>query len=191
MRITLRDVRLAFAQGIFEATVAPGATDAKYNCAFIFGRDHEATKAVSEAVAQVAEAKWGAKAAAILKELHAKDRLPIHDGDSKPDAAGYPGNYYLNAGNKMRPLVVDRDPQHILTVADGKPYSGCYVNGIVEIWAQDNQFGKRVNASLAGVQFVRDGERLAGGSVATTNDFEKIDTGAEDADEGSADFLFK
>jgi len=41
---------------------------------------------------------------------------------------------------------------------NGKPYAGCYVNMSIRLWAQDNQFGKRVNAQLRAVQFVKDGE---------------------------------
>jgi hypothetical protein len=61
----------------------------------------------------------------------------------------------------------------------------------VEVWAQDNQHGKRINASLLGVQFVRDGEKLAGGSTATADDFEAI-PGADGAatPASSADSLF-
>ena len=40
------------------------------------------------------------------------------------------------------------------------------MNAIVELWAQDNNYGKRINASLAGVQFAKDGEAFAGGTVA-------------------------
>lgn len=32
--------------------------------------------------------------------------------------------------------------------ADGLVYSGCYVNARIELWAQDNANGKRVNAKL-------------------------------------------
>jgi len=46
------------------------------------------------------------------------------------------------------------------------------------LWAQDNQFGKRVNAELLGVQFVRDGEPFGGGKPATPEDFE--DLGADE-----------
>jgi hypothetical protein len=123
--------------------------------------------------------------------LKAGDRLPVHNGDAKATSAGYSGNYYINAGNTIRPLVLDANKAP-LTPADGKPYSGCYVNAIVEIWAQDNQHGKRINASLLGVQFVRDGEKLAGGSVATADDFEEIPQQAGDTGgaKQSADSLF-
>ena len=64
----------------------------------------------------------------------------------------------------------DRTP---LTAKDGVIYPGCYVNVSIDFWAQDNSYGKRINAQLRGVQFVKDGERL-GGSVAAADDFAPI-----------------
>jgi hypothetical protein len=172
-RLTVKDVRIAYAQGVFEARSAKPGDKAKFGAAFLFPKDHPAVKELSAAVIKAANGKWGAKASEILAMLKAGDRLPIHSGDAKATSAGYAGMLYLNAGNAIRPLVLDanRSP---LTATDGRPYSGCFVNCIVEVWAQDNQHGKRINASLLGVQFVRDGERLAGGSVATADDFEAI-----------------
>lgn len=53
---------------------------------------------------------------------------------------------------------------------------------MIDVWAQDNNFGKRINASLGGVQFLRDGDAFAGGGVASEEDFDDISEGtaAED-----------
>ena len=75
-----------------------------------------------------------------------------------------------------------------IAIGVNPPYD---VNAIIEIWPQDNQFGKRVNASLLGVQFVKDGERLAGGGVAAADDFEAISGAADPAvAKGGAASLF-
>lgn len=172
MKVHLKDVRISFAN-IFEPKQVNGQGDPKFSASFIFGKTHSAVAELTAAVTTAANEKWGAKAGEVLKALKAANKLCVHDGDAKADAEAYPGNLYLNASNKTRPLVIgpQREP---LVAADGKPYSGCYVNAIVEIWPQDNQFGKRVNASLLGVQFLRDGERLSGGGVAAADDFEAI-----------------
>lgn len=170
-RVNLIDVRISFAQGLFEAKPGADGGEPKFSSSFIFPKDHPVVAALSSMVIQVANEKWGVKAGEVLKQLKAADRLPVHDGDAKATIPGYAGNLFLNASNKVKPLVVDANPAHQLTAMDGKPYSGSYVNAIVEIWAQDNKFGKRINASLAGVQFVRDGERLSGGGTASPNDF--------------------
>jgi hypothetical protein len=172
-KVTLNDVRISYTQSLFTAQQVQGQGEAKFSSGFIFPRNHPSVPALQEAVINAAKAKWPTKWEEILKQLKAADRLPVHDGDAKADSPGYAGNLYMNASNKLRPLVVD-DLRQPLTAADGKPYSGSYVNAIVEIWAQDNQYGKRINASLLGVQFVRDGERLAGGSVASADDFQEI-----------------
>jgi len=179
-QVKLTDVRIAYAQGLFEARAPEGGGEPKYSAAFLFPKNHPVVAALSEAVVAAAKEKWKDKAMDVLAQLKAADRLPVHDGDLKKTSEGYAGNLYLNAGNKVRPLILgpDRSP---LTAADGKPYSGCYVTAIVEIWAQDNKFGKRVNASLQGVQFIRDGERLAGGSVASVEDFEPVPSAAGNA----------
>ncbi|EOA7521129.1 ssDNA-binding protein, partial [Escherichia coli] len=39
--------------------------------------------------------------------------------------------------------------------------------------------GKRINASLGGVQFLRDGDAFAGGGVASADDFDDISEGAD------------
>ena len=189
-RLTIKDVRIAYAQGIYTARAAKPGDKEKYGAAFLFPANHPAVKEIAAATVRAAQAKWGAKADDMLKQLKAADRLPVHNGDAKASSAGYEGNLFVNAGNAIRPTVVDRD-RSPLTAADGRPYSGCYVNAIIEVWAQDNQHGKRINASLLGVQFVRDGEKLAGGSTATADDFEAI-PGTEDATapKSAADALF-
>ena len=172
MKVHLKDVRISFAN-IFDAKQVQGQGDAKFSASFIFAKTSPVVAELKTAISAAATEKWGAKAGEVLKALQASDKLCLHDGDAKSDNDGYVGNFFVNASNKTRPLVIgpQREP---LVAADGKPYSGCYVNAIVEIWPQDNQFGKRVNASLLGVQFLRDGERLAGGGVAAADDFEAI-----------------
>src|SRR6185437_7635811 len=154
--ITLHNVRLSFAN-LFEARAGdtPGSKP-KYSVASLFPKDHPDLPALKALMGKVAKDKWGDKAAAIGKSLEAGDKLAVHDGDAKSEYEGYAGNLFMNASNTRRPLLIDRDAQTILVQADDRPYSGCYANVRVQIWAQDNEFGKRINASLLGVQFVRD-----------------------------------
>ena len=50
------------------------------------------------------------------------------------------------------------------------------MNASIELWAQDNSFGKRVNASLRGVQFLKDGDAFAGGGAASDDEFDDLAT---------------
>ena len=57
------------------------------------------------------------------------------------------------------------------------------MNAILDIWAQDNQYGKKVNAQLQGVQFFKDGDAFAGGGkAAAASDFTPIAEGADAED---------
>ena len=56
-----------------------------------------------------------------------------------------------------------------------------YVNGSIELWCQDNAYGKRINATLRGVQFLKDGEAFAGGGSASADEFD--DLGVDDEEE--------
>lgn len=177
--VKISNVRLAFPQ-LFEAKAVNGEGTPAFSAAAILGPNHPALKELNAKGEEVAKAKWGEKAPAILKAMKASDKFVVHDGDTKADYDGYAGNMFINARTKTKPTVIDRD-RSPLTVQDGRPYAGCYVNMIVELWAQDNQYGKRINASLRGVQFYKDGDAFAGGGVADAEDFDDLsDMGDED-----------
>lgn len=178
MGFRIDNVRFTFTSALFDAKQVQGQGDAKFSLTGLITRDHPQLAAIKAEITRIATEKWATKAPEVLKALAAGDRICLHDGDAKSEYDGYAGMYFINASNKMRPLVIgpQREP---LVAADGKPYSGSYGNMIVEFWAQDNQFGKRINASLLGAQFVKDGERLAGGGVASADDFEAIPAAAE------------
>ncbi len=81
---------------------------------------------------------------------------------------------YIKASNKKRPTVVNRDKSPI-TEDDGIIYGGCYVNASITLWVQNNNYGKRVNANLRAIQFVKDGESFGVGSLDASNDFDALD----------------
>jgi hypothetical protein len=128
---------------------------------------------VKAVIEHAAGKKWGAKAPAILKSLYAGGKVALGDGNTKAQYAGYEGMLFVNARNKVAPGVFDRDKSE-LTQADGKPYAGCYVFMSVEFWAQDNSYGKRINASLRAVMFDRDGDAFTGGGAGSADDFDDI-----------------
>lgn len=176
MKVKLQSVRLAFPQ-LFEAKTVNGEGEPAYSASFLLEPDHPAIAEIKAAMEQLGKEKWGAKWPNVKKEIEGKDRTALHDGDTKADYTGFPGNYFISARNKTRPLVIDRDKSP-LTTQDGKPYAGCYVNASIELWCQDNNFGKRINASLRGVQFLKDGDAFAGGGSASDDEFDDIADGA-------------
>lgn len=176
MKIKLANVRLAFPT-LFEAKTVNGEGKPAFSASFLLDPADPQVKALNAAIDQVAKDKWGAKADAILKQMRAQDKVALHDGDLKSNYGGFPGNLYVSARSATRPLVIDRD-RTPLTEQDGKPYAGCYVNASVELWPQDNNYGKRINASLRGVQFLRDGDAFAGGGAASEDEFDDVTEGA-------------
>lgn len=179
MKLTIKNARLSF-PNLWEAATVNGEGAPKFSAAFIIPKDHPQVKEFRAAVEQVAKEKWPTKFAAVMKASSAKDRNPLHDGDAKAQYAGFDGNYYVSASNAVRPKIKDRDGKTDLIPSDGRPYAGCYVNVILELYAQDNKYGQHVNATLLGVQFVRDGEAFAGGGTASDDDFEDMSIEDED-----------
>lgn len=166
-KIMLKNVRLSFPslfsksefegkQGKFEATLLLDKSDKKQYKA-IMDAIEECKK---EANKKVPESKYF-----------------IKDGDEifeEKEYDGYENMFAIKAGNSKRPTVIDRDKTPIAE-EDEKVYAGCFVNAIVSPWVQDNQYGKRVNANLLGIQFVKDGEAFGDAVVASDDDFDEIE----------------
>ena len=178
--IMLKNVRAAFPH-YFTPSQVKGEGKAAFSGSFIMPPDHPDVITVQQGIAKVANAKWGDKGQEILKALIAGDKVCLHNGNTKADLTGYTGNLFVSARSPSRPLVIGAD-KAILSEEDGKPYSGCYVNVQIALWAQANNYGKRVNAQLRGVQFLRDGESFGGGVPSTPDEFEDIAGDEADAD---------
>jgi hypothetical protein len=178
MKVKLNNVRLAFPQ-LFEATTVNNEGKPAYSATFILPPNHADVKIIQEAIDKIADEKWGLKAPEIVKALRAGGKVAMRNGDEKSSYSGFAGNLYIAARNAVRPTVIDANKSP-LTVADGRPYAGCYVNAVVDLWAQDNAYGKRINASLSGVQFLRDGDAFSGGGAASVDEFETVDEPATD-----------
>ena len=189
MRVVLKMTRLSFPE-LWEPKQFNGTGEPACGGAFLMDpktpEGAAGIKLVKAAIEQVASEKWKDKAPSVLKALQAKEALCLRDGSGKAEYEGYDGMMYVSARNKTRPHVLAQDKTP-LTEASGKPYSGCYVNVSLDIWAQENQFGKRVNAKLLAVQFAKDGEAFSGGESYSEDDFEMLDS---DDDGGGVSGMF-
>lgn len=163
--ITIKNARLSF-PSLFQKAMFDGK-EGKYEATFLFPKtDKETYDAVMKAIEECKVANKNTKVAA--------DKLFIIDGDNK-EYDGYEGMWAVKAGNNKRPLIINRDKSP-LTEDDEVLYAGCYVNAKIEPWSQSNQFGKRINANLLGVQFVKDGEPFGdGGTKVTDEDFDEVE----------------
>lgn len=178
MKIKIK-ARLSFPD-LFQPTQFQGSGPEYYGCQFLVEAGSESDKAIEDAIKQVATEKWKDKAPGVLKGINNNKQLKCYtDGDIH----GYEENLRVLAAKRYatdgRPDVRDRDASP-LAERDGKPYAGCYVVGIVDIWAQDNNFGKGVRAQLLGVQFLKDGEPFKKASKASDDDFEDLGVSEED-----------
>lgn len=179
MKVICKNVRLTFPV-LWEPKAMANDPKSKpaYSAGAVFPHEHPCVKLISDAIRTEAKKKWKGDAPAILAQLKAADRLCLHNGDLKKQYDGYAGNLFISARNeRVRPLVVDRDGRTPLNEADGRPYGGCYVDLRVEIYAQSNAYGKRVNASLKGVQFLRDGDAFGAGAPMRIDEFESQEEG--------------
>jgi len=169
--VKLRNVRLSF-PALFEARAMDGGTP-KFSAAFLLNKKSDAAqiKSIEEAINS------------LLKTKNKGSKLPsnkicLREGSEK-DFEGYGDEVmYVSASNARRPLVVDLQGNP-LVANDGKPYAGSYVNANIDVWWQDNKYGKRMNASLRSVQFVKDGEPFGAGPLDAAKEFEDV-TGDED-----------
>jgi len=172
MNVTLNNVRLSF-PALWEARKGPDANSkASYQAAFILDKKENAKdiEAVKAAIATVTKEVFKGKQ---------PPKIALRDGSEKPDIDGYgSGVMFINARSDRRPHVVGRKKEP-LTADDGIPYAGCYVNAVIRLWGQDNQYGKRINAQLWGVQFVKKGDAFGDVEIDVSDEFKTLDEDEE------------
>jgi hypothetical protein len=163
-KIMLKNVRLSF-PSIFKRANFNGE-EGKFEATFLLDKEEHAK--------EIAQLNSAIEAA--IKEAKIKvpsDKRCVKDGDDV-DYDGYANCMSIKASSNKRVTVIDRDKSP-LAEEDGKPYGGCYVNAIVGLWVQNNNYGKRVNANLLGVQFAKDGTPFGAGDIDVTDDFDAFD----------------
>lgn len=180
-RFMIREARLAF-PALFSPRAVKGEGQPRFSATLLLDANDPQIAAIKKTIQAVARDKWKDKAPAVLTSLEKVGKVALHDGDEKAQYDGFEGTMFIAASAKENapPAVLDGARQR-LTERSGKPYAGCYVNASVEFWAQDNAYGKRVNATLRGIQFVRDGDAFGAGSrAAEPDEFDEIDVAMED-----------
>jgi hypothetical protein len=195
MKVHVKDARLFFARNIFvPSKPRTAAADAKLKyqleCAIDPGSENH--RLLKEALMTEANAKTGGKGQDKLKQIAAAGNLwVIREGDLRLDKndevrAEYKGKLVVSAKNEIRPLIIGGGPdgRAPVTLEDGKFYSGCRVNAIIDVQIGDKPKWQAY-AYLLGVQFCGDGERI-GAVGAAADDFEPIPSaeGAKAADSG-------
>jgi hypothetical protein len=167
--IIIKNVRLSF-PALFQPTAfTPGDTP-KYSASFLLDKVANAAdiKRIQAEVQRVIAEKWGTKKPANLKSC-------LHEGSEK-EYDGYDEDImFISSSNNKKPVLVDKNPKIALEDEDARLFAGCYVNASISLWAQDNKWGKRINANIAAVQYNRAGEPFGEGAVNAETTFDNIE----------------
>lgn len=185
--LMLSNVRIAYADGLNTARVMkgqPGQTSQNptYSCALLISNEStDAINTIRAAMWRLAEATFGQSASAIWQEMEASGKLALKNGATKASQDGFLGHMFFspNAKQEKPPLLLHKfaDPEKtdgsplILKRPQGIIYSGCYVNAQINLWVQNNDFGRRINSEVLAVQFANDGDRFGGGASANISAF--------------------
>ena len=148
---------------------------------FVIQPGSENDKLLTHDFQKEAEAAWGKSWKSVLESVWGRPKECAYIKGDLKDKEGYTGMMCLTAHRRKEdgPVkVIDRakgeDGKFLeLTVDDGRPYPGCYVNALVEPWCQKKP-NVGVRCKLITVQFVKDGDAFGGGGPATADGFEEV-----------------
>lgn len=216
IEVKLQNVRLSFFHGFKPQERRDDKTKElvgyNYNTSILLDKKTQAEliAQVKDAMRKARDSEWGENPPRIPAERYClRDGEPADPdtGEAKPLYEGYGGQMVLSAnrvitvedyeaikkGEKDRPVTIIGPRKG----ANGKfailnensefaPYSGCYANVIVRIYALNkSDWPARINASLEAVQFRAHGERFGGsGPIDADSAFEEVE-GYDDMDTGS------
>lgn len=178
--VMLKDVTMRFPA--LATPQAFGEGEPAYGAKFPIAPGSEVCKQIEEAMLEAATQKWKEDGKGILGMLSENkktcfERKPYRSQKTGEVYNGFEDMYSLGSrtpSNKPAPTVFNEFGQPITAKSEieRQLYDGCKVNAKVEIWAQDNKFGKRINCSLLGVMFAGEGQHFGGGSgPASADDF--------------------
>jgi hypothetical protein len=175
--IRLNNVRLSFPSlKAPKASTSGGAL--KYRAAFLMAPDSEAAAELQQLIQKVANDEWGTNATVALQIIAADKKLRCYgQGDTKISTKtgkpyeGYAGQFFVEGLSDIPVGMFDENQQPVDNMTMGVKFQGGdYVDGLIRLWAQDNQHGKAIRAELVGVKFNEEGphfgaERLDPASV--------------------------
>lgn len=161
-----------------------GKDTKSYKADALIPSGHPALQKVKDAQKKAAQAAWPTNWEQVLMQLASSDKLCLHNAAMNPsrsDKPEYAGMFYVTGNVKVKPrTVVTRGGVNVDTLEDDAcaVYSGCWGNMIVAIYGQSpdggkpNPYGKRINAQLMGLQFLKHDEKFGGsGRIAKPEEF--------------------
>ena len=189
-RIMLKNVMLSF-----PALAEPqsfGEGEPAYGAKLPIKPNSEHQKLIEDAMRAEAKEAWKDKADSVLEMLSEDGKLAFikkvyRSKKTGEPYTGFEGMHYLSARNaKTQPTVFDEYGEEVTGKSDieRKAFSGAIVNASVEIWAQDNKWGRRINCSLRGIMLTGEGTSVGGGSApASADEFAALAKAKADAED--------
>jgi Enterobacter phage Enc34, ssDNA-binding protein len=170
-KVQINGCRLAF-PNIFERGSYEGK-DTGYGATLILSANDPQVPKLRSIIKEVRAAKWAHKPVHLVRQL-------LRDGEEKAETAGFgKGKVFLRANSSTKPTTFDRDNNPIGLDA-GLIYAGAFVDAIVDVYAQDNRFGKAINCGLSGIRFRAHGDAFAGSPPAQADDFADDESDPDD-----------
>jgi len=145
--------------------------EARYSASVLIPKTDTDTLAKVKAAVEAAYEEGIAKLKGTSKTVPPLSALktPLRDGDlERPDDSAYRGHFFLNANNKEKPGIVDKNRDKIIDSAE--IYSGMYARCSLSFFAFNSNGNKGVAVALNHVQKIRDGEPL-GNRTKAEDDF--------------------
>lgn len=189
-RVMLKNVVLAFPALAEPQSLGEG--EPAYGAKFPIVPNSEQQKLIEDAIAAEAKEAWKDKAKNVLSMLEDDGKVCFTKKVYKSKKTGEPyqgfeGTHYLSTRNaKTQPTVFDQYGEEVTGKGDieRKAFSGAIVNASIEVWAQDNKWGRRINCSLRGVMLTGEGENVGGGSApASADEFAGLAKAKADAED--------
>ena len=188
--IMLKNLMLAF-----PALAEPqsfGEGEPAYGAKFPIKPNSEQQKLLEDAMLAEATEAWKDKAKSVLEMLNEDGKTAFTKKVYRSKKTGEPyqgfeGMHYLSTRNaKTQPTVYDQYGEAVTGKGDieRKAFSGAVVHASVEVWAQDNKWGRRVNCTLRGIMLTGEGGNIGGGSApAGADEFAAMAKAKADADD--------
>jgi len=178
MQIMLENITMAFPA--LATPQAFGEGEPAYGAKFPVKPNSDHHKTIKAAMLAVAKEKWEDKGEAILAMLVEDGKVCFTEKVYKSKKtgepyAGFEGAHYLSARNaSTQPTVVNQYGEELTAKGDIErlAFSGAVVHASLDIWAQDNKWGRRINCTLRGVMTTGEGTNVGGGAApASREDF--------------------
>jgi hypothetical protein len=189
-QVLLKNVTLAFPA--LGEPQAYGEGEPAYGAKFPIEPNSENAKLIEDAIKAEAKETWKDKADSVLAMLVedgkvAYSRREYRSKKTGEPYAGFEKTFYLGTRNTtVQPSVYDQYGDEVVGKAEitRKAFSGAVVNASIEVWAQDNKWGRRINCSLRGIMLTGEGQSFGGGSgAASADDFASLVKAKADVDD--------